>query len=85
MGKLTEEVDGELRFGATPPLIVPIEELLPAAQQRRLREGITELLGGYRDSLPDARAGACSTATASRRSHARWWAWAAWARARGWC
>jgi uncharacterized protein (DUF2252 family) len=55
IGKLTERVDGELRFISAPPLIVPIEELLPAAQQRRLRESMAELLGGYRDSLPDSR------------------------------
>jgi len=55
VGKLTERVNGELRFISDPPLIVPIEELLSATQQRRLREGITELLSHYRESLPDAR------------------------------
>jgi len=55
LGKLTERANGELRFISAPPLIVPIEELLPAPQQRRLREGVTELLGDYRDSLPGAR------------------------------
>jgi uncharacterized protein (DUF2252 family) len=55
VGKLTEKVDGELRFISAPPLIVPIEELLPAAQQRRLRKGLTELLDSYRDSLPNSR------------------------------
>jgi uncharacterized protein (DUF2252 family) len=55
IGKLTERVNGELRFINAPPLIVPIEELLPAAQQRRLRARMTELLGDYRNSLPDSR------------------------------
>ncbi len=55
VGKLTERVNGELRFISAPPLIVPIEELLPSAAQRRLREGVTELLGDYRNSLPASR------------------------------
>ncbi|HEY7953091.1 MAG TPA: DUF2252 domain-containing protein [Solirubrobacteraceae bacterium] len=55
VGKLTEQVGGELRFISAPPLIVPIEELFSTTQQRRLRKSITELLGGYRDSLPRSR------------------------------
>jgi uncharacterized protein (DUF2252 family) len=55
VGKLTEKVGGELRFISAPPLIVPIEELFSTIQQRRLRKSITELLGGYRDSLPRSR------------------------------
>jgi uncharacterized protein (DUF2252 family) len=34
---------------------VPIEELLPAAQQRTLRKSITAMLGDYRNSLPRSR------------------------------
>jgi uncharacterized protein (DUF2252 family) len=55
IGKLTESVDGKLRFISAPPLIVPIEELLPEGQRRQLQEGMAELLGSYRDSLPDER------------------------------
>jgi uncharacterized protein (DUF2252 family) len=55
VGKLTEKVNGELRFISAPPLIVPIEELFSVAQQRRLRKSVTELLGAYRESLPRSR------------------------------
>jgi uncharacterized protein (DUF2252 family) len=55
LGKLTESVDGKLRFISAPPLIVPLEELLPAAQRRQFEERMGKLLGGYRDSLPDER------------------------------
>ncbi len=55
VGKLTEKVNGELRFISAPPLIVPIEELFSATQQRRLRKSMTELLGAYRESLPRSR------------------------------
>ena len=53
--KLTERADGQLRFISAPPLIVPIEELLPEAQRRTLQEGMTALLGSYRDSLAEDR------------------------------
>ena len=33
--KLTEVVDGETRFVSNPPLLVPIEELLPEAERQR--------------------------------------------------
>ncbi len=55
VGKLTKRVDGELRFISAPPLIVPSEELLGTTAQRRLRKAMTELLGRYRDSLPESR------------------------------
>ena len=34
LGKLTERVDGELRIVSRPPLVVPIEELLPDGRRR---------------------------------------------------
>ncbi len=55
LGKLTESVDGELRFISAPPLIVPIEELFPEAQRRRFQKRMGQLLEGYRNSLPDER------------------------------
>ena len=35
--KLTHEVDGERRIIADPPLIVPIEDLMPDGQRTRRR------------------------------------------------
>ena len=50
--KFTRQVDGDLRIKADPPLIVPIEDLLPpdaaAATERRMGE----LIADYRKSLP---------------------------------
>jgi uncharacterized protein (DUF2252 family) len=51
--KLTETVDGQLRFISQPPLIVPIEELLGEAAGQELRERFEEMLGDYRSSLSD--------------------------------
>ena len=53
--KLTEEVDGELRFRSEPPLLVPAEELLPAGESRDLREIILNVLDVYRETLPGDR------------------------------
>jgi uncharacterized protein (DUF2252 family) len=49
--KLTHEVDGEPRIISDPPLIVPIEELLPDVDATRFSEGIHELLRTYRRTL----------------------------------
>ncbi|MDX6635805.1 MAG: hypothetical protein QOF06_2008 [Solirubrobacterales bacterium] len=50
-GKLTEEVEGQVRIAGDPPLIVPIEELAGGADvERQLRE----VVASYRESLsPD--------------------------------
>ncbi len=53
--KLTEVVDGETRFVSNPPLIVPIEELLPEGESAQLTEGMHELLRRYRGSLQSDR------------------------------
>jgi uncharacterized protein (DUF2252 family) len=51
--KLTETVEGKLRFVSEPPLIVPVEELLGEAGGDALRGRMQELLDGYRESLSD--------------------------------
>ena len=33
--KLTHEIDGERRIISDPPLITPIEDLMPAGRERR--------------------------------------------------
>jgi uncharacterized protein (DUF2252 family) len=53
--KLTETVDGELRFRSEPPLLVPAEELGPAGDGRDLRKALLEVLEAYRESLPGDR------------------------------
>jgi len=54
--KLTENVDGRLRFRHVPPLLVPFRELFDPADVRDEREYIRELLDEYAESLaPDRR------------------------------
>ena len=54
--KLTHEVDGERRIIADPPLIVPIEDLLPEGRERDEIEGeIRGLIRSYRRTLETDR------------------------------
>jgi uncharacterized protein (DUF2252 family) len=56
LGKLTQFVDGKPKIISDPPLIVPIEELLPAQVDRKAFEAqITDLLGKYRRTLETDR------------------------------
>jgi uncharacterized protein (DUF2252 family) len=54
LARLTHEVDGELRFVSDPPLIVPVDELLPSEAADR-HEAMRGLLESYAASLDDAR------------------------------
>ncbi|MDX6683152.1 MAG: hypothetical protein QOG94_3191 [Solirubrobacteraceae bacterium] len=54
-GKLTETVGGETRFLHKPPLLVPIDQLLPADDAETARNNVLGLLAGYRESLPESR------------------------------
>ena len=49
--KLTEIVDGEPRIASAPPLIVPVEEVVPAAEHARLDELVRGVIRSYRRSL----------------------------------
>jgi uncharacterized protein (DUF2252 family) len=51
--KLTETVNGRLRFVSEPPLVVPMEELLGEAENDELRARLEGMLADYRDSLGD--------------------------------
>jgi uncharacterized protein (DUF2252 family) len=51
--KLTEAVEGHLRFVSEPPLIVPMEELLGETERGELRERLEGMLANYRDSLAE--------------------------------
>jgi uncharacterized protein (DUF2252 family) len=55
LGKLTEVVDGETRFVSDPPLLVPIEELVPEAEGALLTERMHDLLRSYRHTLQSDR------------------------------
>jgi uncharacterized protein (DUF2252 family) len=54
--KLTAIVDGERRIVADPPLIVPVSDLLPAAELEQLELQLRGLLARYQHTLqPDRR------------------------------
>lgn len=54
--KLTHEVDGERRIIADPPLIIPIEDLLPAPRERaEVDEELRGLIRSYRETLETDR------------------------------
>jgi uncharacterized protein (DUF2252 family) len=50
--KLTALVDGNRRIVADPPLIVPVQDLMPDADRAELEKQIQELLAGYAETLP---------------------------------
>ena len=53
--KLTTDVEGERRIISEPPLIVPVEELLPADEAARFLGTIHELIRSYRRTLQGDR------------------------------
>jgi uncharacterized protein (DUF2252 family) len=53
--KLTERVDGAVRITPDPPLIQPLEDLLPGAEAKNLEAAIEQVIEGYRESLPRDR------------------------------
>jgi uncharacterized protein (DUF2252 family) len=54
--KLTQEVDGDRRIIADPPLIVPIEDLLPPGRERDEIEGeVRGIIRSYRGTLETDR------------------------------
>jgi uncharacterized protein (DUF2252 family) len=56
LGKLTHQVDGRQRIISDPPLLVPIDELIPEQQDRATLESqIGDLLGKYRRTLETDR------------------------------
>jgi uncharacterized protein (DUF2252 family) len=53
--KLTEMVDGEPRIVSDPPLIVPIEEIVPPADHHRLDDYMRGVIRSYRRTLATDR------------------------------
>ena len=56
LAKLCRTVDGELRIVGNPPLITPIEDVLPGAEEEHLNAVIRRMIHTYAESLsPDRR------------------------------
>jgi uncharacterized protein (DUF2252 family) len=55
LAKLSTVIDGERRITALPPIVVPVEDLLPEASADELFDQMQELLHGYSESLPPER------------------------------
>jgi uncharacterized protein (DUF2252 family) len=53
--RLTETRDGQVRFRSEPPLLVPGEALVPAADGRSITSMLEGVLESYRASLPPDR------------------------------
>jgi uncharacterized protein (DUF2252 family) len=51
LAKLCRTVDGELRIVGNPPLVTPIEDVLPGAEQAHLEDTIRRMLDTYRSSV----------------------------------
>jgi uncharacterized protein (DUF2252 family) len=55
LSKLCSSVDGELRIVGNPPLVTPIEDVLPGAEREHLEDTIRRMVRTYRRSLPRDR------------------------------
>ena len=55
LARLCTEVDGELRLVGHPPLITPIESVLPSADKEHLEDTVQQMIGTYARSLPHDR------------------------------
>ena len=53
--KLCRTVDGELRIVGNPPLVTPIEDVLPNAEQDDLEDVVRRMIRTYRRTLPRDR------------------------------
>jgi uncharacterized protein (DUF2252 family) len=51
--KLVEMVDGQPRFVGDPPLIVPLDQLVPDVEHKRLWAVLSQVMRSYRRSLHD--------------------------------
>jgi uncharacterized protein (DUF2252 family) len=55
LSKLCRTVDGEPRIVARPPLITPVEDVLPGAEREQLEAVIRTMIESYRATLPADR------------------------------
>jgi uncharacterized protein (DUF2252 family) len=69
LGKLTERVDGELRIVNRPPLVVPIEELLPGDDKIDVEGLLADVLERYAETLKGDRRRLLETYTLRHVAH----------------
>ena len=55
LAKLCRTVDGELRIVGNPPLVTPIEDVLPGAESDHLEDVARRMIRTYRRTLPHDR------------------------------
>ena len=55
LAKLCRTVDGELRIVGDPPLVTPIEDVLPGAEQEHLEDVVRRMIRTYQRTLPHDR------------------------------
>ena len=55
LSKLCRTVDGELRIVGDPPLVTPIEDVLPGAERDHLEDVVRRMIRTYRRTLPRDR------------------------------
>ncbi len=55
LSKLCMAVDGELRIVGNPPLVTPIEDVLPGAERHHLEDVVRRMIRTYRRTLPRDR------------------------------
>jgi len=55
LAKMCRTVAGELRIVGSHPIVTPIEDVLPGAEQAHLEDVVQRMIGSYRLSLPQDR------------------------------
>jgi hypothetical protein len=55
LSKLCRTIDGELRIVGNPPLVTPIEDVLPGAERHQLEDVVRRMIRTYRRTLPRDR------------------------------
>ncbi|MGW7071003.1 DUF2252 domain-containing protein [Streptomyces sp. NPDC054855] len=55
LGKLARVVDGQLRLAPDPPLITPLDDLMPGVERKQLEHQLRELVDRYALTLPADR------------------------------
>ena len=53
--KLCRVIDGEIRIVGNPPIVTPIEDVLPGAEQDHLKDVVRRMIDAYRSTLPHDR------------------------------
>src|SRR5215218_7907594 len=71
LNKLCQTVDGEPRIVGRPPVVTPIEDVLPGAEQQHLEDVIRRMIGSYRHTLPRPASAARGIPLCARRPQGR--------------